>query len=368
VTQQDGARGRQQTHGGKERDMRTAAAATPAHGHRSGGYANRGDFLRAVAGACALNWRSPSDDRLRALMAAVDASGEGSGDSAGYAVPVWWQEEILATVLGPGSLAGRCAPISIPRGNQVTIGIDETTPWQTTGGVQVYWTDEAAQQTQSKAKLQARTLRLRKLIALAPVTNELLDDAPGLEASLVRAATAKLGYALDSMILTGSGQRLLGLLRCPAKITVTKDSGQAAATFSVTNARSMASRMISGARRRAVWIMGTDAFAQVEGFAWPVYQPATDTSGPRLLGNEILLSEASPALGQEGDVIFADLGSYLLARRAKADVSMHLFFDVAATAFRWSIRCDGMPALGAPIARPNSASTASTVLTVEARP
>jgi HK97 family phage major capsid protein len=113
--------------------------------------------------------------------------------------------------------------------------------------------------------------------------------------------------------------------------------------------------------------MNADVFAQVETFAFPYYQPATADSGPRLLGNEIILSEAAQALGTEGDVVFADLGAYVTLRRDRADLSSHLFFDYDASCFRWTVRVDGQPLLRAPLARPNSTNTSSTIVTLEDR-
>ena len=346
--------------------MRTAT--TGRNDWRSGGFENRAAYYRSVGTACALNWRSPADQRLSALVETT--SSEGDGESGGFAVPPWWAEDILAVVLGPTSIAGRCLPVPVPRGNEVVLALDETTPWQSTGGVQVYWADEGSALTQSKLQLQGRTMRLRKLIALCPVSDTLLDDSNGLDVALTRAAQTKLGYALDNALLNGiggPGRGPLGLLNAPCKVVVDPEVDQDADTFTLGNARGIASRMLSTSRQRATWIMGSEVFAMVESFPYPAYQAATAESGPRLLGNEIVLSEACQAIGDEGDVYFADLQSYLLARRARNDVSMHLFFDYATTTFKWSLRVDGMPALHAPLSRPNSTATASTVITLAAR-
>jgi hypothetical protein len=48
----------------------------------------------------------------------------------------------LAEGPGRGNLLNRCTPL-VTDGNSMMIPKDETTPWQTTGGVQVYWEGEA---------------------------------------------------------------------------------------------------------------------------------------------------------------------------------------------------------------------------------
>ena len=61
--------------------------------------------------------------------------------------------------------------------NTMTFPKDETTPWQSTGGIQAYWDGEAAQYTPSKPKLEPSTIRLNKLTALVPVNGE-MREAP----------------------------------------------------------------------------------------------------------------------------------------------------------------------------------------------
>ena len=57
--------------------------------------------------------------------------------------------------------------------NTITFPKDETTPWASSGGLQAYWDGENDQLTQSKVALKEHTLRLNKLTALVPVTEEL---------------------------------------------------------------------------------------------------------------------------------------------------------------------------------------------------
>jgi HK97 family phage major capsid protein len=58
---------------------------------------------------------------------------------------------------------------------------DETTPWGT-DGVRAYWQGEATAGTPTKPVLGRSEYKLKKLMALVPVTNELLSDATALSA------------------------------------------------------------------------------------------------------------------------------------------------------------------------------------------
>jgi HK97 family phage major capsid protein len=60
----------------------------------------------------------------------------------------------------------------------------ETTPWQTSGDIQAYWEGEASQHTPSNPAITPLQLRLNKLTALVPVTDELLMDAAALSGNI----------------------------------------------------------------------------------------------------------------------------------------------------------------------------------------
>src|SRR5581483_11684636 len=82
---------------------------------------------------------------------------------------------------------------------------DETTPWGS-NGVQVYWTAEAGQATQSKPKLGQDNLQLAKLTALVPVTDEQLADSfVGLGQYVTRQAAERINWKVDEAIVNGTG-------------------------------------------------------------------------------------------------------------------------------------------------------------------
>ena len=80
------------------------------------------------------------------------------------------------------SLLSRC-DVQQTSSNSYTAPVDETTPWGT-NGIKAYWESEAASITQTKPKLGEVNLRLHKLAALVPVTEEMLEDAPSIDGYL----------------------------------------------------------------------------------------------------------------------------------------------------------------------------------------
>ena len=95
--------------------------------------------------------------------------------------------------------------------------------------------------------------------------------------------------------------------------------------------------------------------------------------GPKLsdrLGRPVVVTEACAALGTSGDIILWDPKGYLSVVKTggvRSDVSIHLWFDQSVTAFRFVMRMNGQPWLGAAVARKNGSNTLSTVVALAAR-
>lgn len=348
------------------------------------GWHTFGDYAKAVH-AAALG-REP-DPRLRNASLTTYGSEEVGADG-GFAVPPEWRSQIMTMVNGEDSLLTRTdqQPVS---GNSITFPVDESTPWQSSGGIQAYWSKEAAAMSQSKPAVQPITMRLDKLTALVPVTDELLEDAPAMSNYVTNKAGQKLNFKMNDAIVNGDGAGMpLGLIAAPCTVTVSKESSQAADTLVAQNILKMFSRMPAANRNRAVWLINQDiepqlmnlniTFRDIVGSAGiaagaAAYLPPGGLSGSpyaTLMGRPIVPTEACPTIGDTGDIIFVDLGAYLTAIKGggiRSDVSMHLWFDQGATAFRFTMRAAGRPWLSAPIARKNGSNTLSTVVKLEAR-
>ncbi len=117
---------------------------------------------------------SPDQGAVTRLHAAATTFGsEGTGADGGFMVPPEFRTAIVEKVMGENSLFSRTDQ-QTTSSNSIVFPLDETTPWQTSGGIQAYWENEGGLKTQSKPLLGQETIRLNKLIALVPVTDELL--------------------------------------------------------------------------------------------------------------------------------------------------------------------------------------------------
>lgn len=340
------------------------------------GFRNAGDYVLAVKNASARG--AVPDPRLIANANPTTYGSEGVGADGGFAVPPDFRATIVKKVMGEQSLLSMTDQ-NTTSSNNITVPVDETTPWQSSGGIQVYWESEAGLKGQSKPQLKEISVKANKLICLVPMTDELLEDAPAMTSWLTNKVPDHIDYAVNQVILRGTGVgQPLGILAHGGLITVPAESGQAADTVVYNNIVNMYTRMVDASKRNAVWLLNGDIEAQLmkmsfpgSGTAVPAYLPPGGLSAApygQLMGRPALPMEACSAIGDVGDIIFADMAKYmsLVKGGLKTDVSIHLWFDYDLTAFRFVLRFGGRPWFNAPITRANG-STRGFFVTLAAR-
>lgn len=334
------------------------------------GFTDLAEFSMAVRGACLPG--GDRDNRLNVLGAPSSPHKEG-GSSDGYMVPVAMRNQIYDLVFAEPDLLSMVdsEPTS---GNSVQMLRDETTPWGSTG-IQANWAAEGSQLTESNLETEGSELKLHKLYAFVTATEELLDDAPRLNARLTRGAARAINWKANESIIygTGAGQPL-GYYTSSALVTVAKESGQSADTIVAANLSKMYSRNLNPGR--GVWLANSDTLPQLVGLTigdQPVYTlPQTGiTSAPNgtLFGRPLMFTEQCKTLGDKGDIQFVDPMGYYLARKQGINFasSIHLYFDYDVQAFRWTFRLGGQPYLSAAVSPNNGSSTKSHFVTLAAR-
>lgn len=322
----------------------------------------------------------------RLTDAATTYGNEGTGADGGFAVPGEFASSIWQKVMGEENLMNRCASLTTSA-NSLTIPKDETTPWQTSGGILAYWEAEAQQVTASKPALSMSSIRLAKLMALVPISDELLEDSVGLESWLQAKAPAKMAAKINTAIISGTGVgQPLGILTAAtggATISVAIESGpQTADTLVFANIQKMWARLYAPCRRSAVWLINQDCEPQLNSMAFdpaatsktPVYLPAgglSESPYATLMGRPVVPIEACSTIGDVGDIILVDLNQYWVLTKGgggvRSDVSQHLYFDQGLQAFRFTFRMNGQPAWGSSISPQNGTLTRSWAVTLDAR-
>lgn len=316
---------------------------------------------------------------------------EAVGADGGYLVPPEFRQEIWKKVQGEDSLLSRCAPFTTGR-NSLTFPKDETTPWDNSAGIRVFWEGEGDQGTESKPKFETATARLNKLMALVKVTEELYEDAPGLDSYLRFWTPVKMVARCNTAIVRGIGVgQPLGILNSGSLITISKETSQNAASIIMPNINKMWNRLYAPLRQNSVWLINQEIEPMLEGMAFipadngpggsnsnqtlhvPVYMPSgglADTPYARLKGRPVIPMQPCSQLGTLGDIILTDLTQYMALTKGtgiQEDVSIHLHFDQAIDTFRFIFRVTGQPLWNAVITPENGTNTYSWAVALETR-
>ena len=343
------------------------------------GWQTFGEFASAVRAGSGRG-AGRLDERLAIGAATPSTFGnEAGGQDGGFLVPPQFSSEIFTLSLEEDALLPMTDGTPI-RGNAMAFPKDETTPWGT-DGIRAYWQAEASQATATKPKLGISAQRLHKLMALVPVTDELLDDTDALTAYLPQKTATSIRWKTDEAILFGTGDgQPLGLFKSNAVIVQAKDSGQATATLTPSNIANMMSHLLAGSYRRAIWIINPDVIPALDTMTlgnYPIYMPvggggSSMAASPygMLKGRPVIVSEHASAFSSQSDVSLLDL-SYYRSITSRGGVqtatSMHLYFDADATAFRTTFRVDGAPKLENPVTPPKSQTKRTPFVTLAAR-
>jgi len=350
----------------------------------AGGFDSLGDFAASVVRDSRLmpgTNAMAGDPRLKPLAAVPGTvTNEGNGADGGFLVPPALAQQIIGISWAGDNLLPLCDPLQIG-GNSLMLPIDQSTPWGNTG-IRAYWVGEANAIPPSKPLLNAAMVKLKKLAALVPVTEELMQDAPAMADWLPRKLAEAVAWKASAAILRGTGAgQPLGIIGSGGVVTVAKDAGQIAGTLSATNLCNMVSRLPPGSYPRAVWLISNDTLPALWTLTLgnvPIYMaPSQDEAAFRrapygtLLGRPIIVTQHASPFSSAGDVQLHDFSYYQAITKAggmRMATSMHLYFDADVQAFRLSFRIDGLPAITAPITPANgSTATLSPFVVLGAR-
>ena len=245
------------------------------------------------------------------------------------------------------------------------------------GGLTSYWEGEAEEITESNATFREMRLDLKGLKTFTTFSNELKESAGGF-ASLIEGKLGEaLSWKIDTAILRGDGAgKPLGILESDCLITVPKESEQADETIVWENVKAMYARMLPASRTKAVWYVNNDAIEQLLG----LYQSAGTAGIPvpvmnesngsfSILGRPVVFTEKCSALGDVGDIVFADFSYYALAMLGVIDVaqSEHAFFTYDKHTVRAVAYLNGAPLLSGTFQPYKGSNTMSAFVTLAAR-
>lgn len=338
-----------------------------------GGFRSYGEFCQAVMRAGVPG--GAIDERLDMRAAPTSYGSTGSGQDGGFMVPPEFSREVFQHSLEEDALLPLTDDYPVT-GNSLTFPRDETTPWGS-DGIRAYWEAEAAQATQTKPKGDVATLRLNRLMALVPVTDELAADASALERYIGRKTSESIRWKTNLALFQGTGVgQPQGFFGHASAVSVAKEGSQAADTVVAANVAKMYARGLG--RNRGVWMINDDVLPQVITLQignQPIWTPPNagmqNAPAGLLLGRPLIVTQLCKTVGDKGDIVFANWGYYRSimkgGRMIETATSMHLFFDYGMSAFRATFRVDGQPAIKGPVAPANGANSLSPFVTLDDR-
>lgn len=341
------------------------------------GFESFGHFAIAVRNAA--NKQNPQLDPRLIRNAPSTFGSEGVGADGGILVPTDFRTDIQRLVFGDDSIIASTDQ-QTSTSNNLNFPVDEATPWGS-NGIQANWEGEGDQHAQSKFSLKPAQIRLNKITTLVPITEELAEDAAGVDSYLRSKVPEVMDYKINDAIFNGTGAGMpLGINNSGALVIVAKESGQAADTIVFMNIVKMWSRMRAKDRKTAVWYINQDIEPQLFNMSFegssssvPAYMPANGLAGQpygTLFGRPVIPIENAQTLGDQGDIILANMKQYLTGQKVggmRTDVSMHLWFDYDTLAYKFINRIAGQPWLSAPIAAANGSNTYSPFITLAER-
>ena len=259
------------------------------------------------------------------------------------------------------------------------------------GGVRGYWKGQGDQATASKPAAGQLSLELKKLLCLGYVTDEMLKDYTFTGQLLTGLFADEITFLVEDAIINGTGgDQPLGVTNAPCKISIAKESGQAADTICGDNLLKMVARFPVKSRKSAgaaffynadcepqLWKLAAYSTAVSGASTTSAAQPLILPSGmglnrsdfPTFLGIPLIPVEYCATIGDANDIVLADLSQYLFVDQGQMEMasSIHLRFDYAEEAFRVMYRCDGQPMWNTALTPYKGSNSISPVITLAAR-
>ncbi len=320
------------------------------------GFKSHKEFLQAVM-AVGSGHRVDADTKAKLdflATAGSDEQGTHNDTYGGHLVPVGFSPDVLKLDPEPDPMAGRTTmiPMGTPR-LEIPARLDKNHSSSVSGGLTVSRKAETVAGSTSRMSFGKVTLNAYSLFGGAYVTEELLTDSPQSFAAIVAAGFADqfTSHMVNERINgTGVGEHK-GVLNADCLISITKETGQAAATLVYNNILKMSARCWR--YDRAVWIANHNVKPQLGQLVQsvgtggvPVYMPNAREGYPdMLLGRPIYFTEYAKTLGTVGDIILGNWSEYLegVYQPLQSAESIHVRFLNNERTFKFWLRNAGAP-------------------------
>lgn len=334
-------------------------------------YRNLGEQLADIKKAAMGYGRTPALEKTQRSILGMNTQ---VGSEGGYAIQVDFANRIMDSVIEQSEILNRVDRYQVSaNANEVYVSmVNETSTANVFGGVVAYVVEEGATIPNTKPSLKQIRLPLKKLAALAYVTDEQMRDAQFTGSLLERAFGLAIARLREKMIIEN-------VINNPGTTTIAKESGQSAATVVGKNFLKMRNALLSTSRRNAIWSMHPDVAAELPEMYLSgahtdryIYMPEDgiySVGYDRLFGREIIESDYCSTLGTKGDVLYWNPFEYLEISKGGIETaaSIHVAFDTAQMAFRAISYANGMCKYDQGISLVNSSVARASYVTLATR-
>jgi HK97 family phage major capsid protein len=307
-------------------------------------------------------------DRVNAeaqRMVAGSPSGmnEGVGSEGGFFIQNDLLPEVTEPVYTDDPILSKVTRIPIGAGkNGVAYNVvDESarTDGSRWGGIRMVWGDEADSPAATKPKMRRVEHNLKKLIGLAYLTDELMEDAPAAQKLLTDAFQAESRFMITSSIFRGTGGgQPLGFMKSKALQTIAIEAGETIANQNASlglNVTKMLAAVPAALWSEVIFVYNQEllpylvtATIGTGGAAVPIFIGAgglVNRPFDTILGRPAYASEQCEAVGTPGDIIAVAPSQYHLADKGgpQQAMSLHVRFLYDEAVLRITQRLDGKP-------------------------
>lgn len=271
----------------------------------------------------------------------------------GFLVPV----SVMPGVLKVSAEADPIKPLVTPipmTSPQVKLNarVDKDHSTSVSGGLVVSRRAELVDGTASRMEFESVNMDARDLFGGAFASENILHDSPESFMAIINAGFGDefANNAMNERINGNGGGEFLGVLNAPCKISVSKETGQAAATIVTENIDKMAARCWRYGS--AVWLANHNTRPQLKGLVRAVGTGGTVvpyfevTNGRETLdGKPIFFTEWCKTLGTVGDLVLGNWSEYLEGEYQPLQMadSIHVRFMANERAFKFWKRNCGQP-------------------------
>lgn len=301
------------------------------------------------------------------------------GPSGGYLMPESFRTQMLqiaheravVRANGPTVIPMSTPKVSIP-------AIHETNRSASLfGGVQIYWTAEEADSTESEAQFKVVTLEPDTMTGYAEIPNETLMDSLASGAYFNATFPAAMAFEEDYAFLQGPGEgQPLGIFNGGAMLEVTHE-GDTSTGITYEDVVNMWARCLPTSMPRAVWIANQETIPELmkmglvigTGGTAMFNQSIVPGMPMSMLGRPLIFTEKANGLNTRCDLSLVDMSFYLIGdlQTMTVSTSNDYKFKERRTAFSLVSRVDGQPWLETPITPRHGTNTLSPFVTIGTR-